>query len=302
MSYDATSSSIRLRDGFRGQILYVIPPPVLERSAGHPLLHSLMPTDVGWYPQARYHYCARENGSPAHILIVCVGGRGWCDLGEGRQTLENGEALLIPANTAHVYGASHGDPWSIHWVHFVGLEGDYFSRLPPERSRKLDVAADSLEIIQQQFRLCYDALRDGFVLQRLIYSAKVLHSLLAELFFNNRAFSPTMRTSRFRSLEPTLAFLYENLGRPVSLAEMASHAELSESHFSRIFKEQTGHSPVDYFIYLKMQHACSMLTLTQLTIKEIGEALGYHDAYYFSRLFRKFIGVSPREYRRSAKG
>jgi AraC-like DNA-binding protein len=301
MSYGATSS-IRLRDGFRGQILYVIPPPVLERSAGHPLLHSLMPTDIGWYPHARHHYCERVQGASEHILIVCTRGWGWYDLGEGRQTLTAQQALLIPANTAHVYGASHEDPWSIHWMHFVGLEGDYFSRLPPAHSQKLDVAASSLEIIQQQFQLCYDALRDGFVLQRLIYSAKVLHNLLAELFFNNRAFSPIMRTSRFRSLEPTLTFLYENLHQSVSLAEMAKHAELSESHFSRLFKEQTGHSPINYFIYLKMQHACSMLTLTQLSVKEISESMGYNDAYYFSRLFKKFIGISPREYRRSPKG
>jgi AraC-like DNA-binding protein len=83
---------------------------------------------------------------------------------------------------------------------------------------------------------------------------------------------------------------------------MAEHAELSESHFSRLFKEQTGHSPVDYFIYLKMQHACSMLTLTQSTVKEISDTLGYSDAYYFSRLFKKVIGVSPREYRSTPRG
>ena len=261
-----------------------------------------MPTDIGWYPHARHHYCERIQGAAEHILIVCANGWGWYDLGEGRQRLEAGQALLIPANTAHVYGASQEDPWSIHWAHFVGLEGDYFSCLPPAPSQKLDIAIDSLEIIQQQFQLCYDALRDGFVLQRLIYSAKVLHNLLAELFFNNRSFSPTMRTSRFRSLEPTLIFLYENLHQSVSLAEMASHAKLSESHFSRLFKEQTGHSPIDYFIYLKMQHACSMLTLTQLSVKEISEAMGYNDAYYFSRLFKKFIGIPPSEYRRSPKG
>jgi AraC family transcriptional regulator of arabinose operon len=301
MRHDSTFP-IRLREVFRDQILYVIPRPVLERSAGHPLLHSLLLTDVGWYPYARYHYCERHAGAPEHILLLCVGGSGWYDVGAGREVLRAGQALVIPADRPHVYGASEADPWSIHWAHFAGLEGDYFARLTPEESCRLNVDATCSRALEQLFQRCTGSLRDGFVQQRLIFSAKTLQHLLAELYFNNIAFSPTTRTSRFRNLEPTLSFLYENLHRPISLAEMAAHAELSESHFSRLFKEQTGHSPVDYFIYLKMQHACSMLTLTRSTIHEIGSALGYNDAYYFSRLFKKVIGVSPREYRSTPQG
>ncbi len=293
---------IRLREGFLDQILFVIPRPVLERSAGHPLLHSLILTDVGWYPRARYHYCQRDDGAPEHILLFCVDGNGWYDVGAGEQHLGAGQALVIPAERPHVYGASEIDPWSIHWVHFTGLEGDYFARLAPEQTCRLDVDPDCSSAVERLFNRCTGALRDGFVQQRLIFSAKTLQHLLAELYFNNAAFSPTTRTSRFRNLEPTLSFLYENLNRSISLAEMAAHAELSESHFSRLFKEQTGHSPVDYFIFLKMQHACSMLTLTRSTVNEISAALGYGDAYYFSRLFKKVIGVSPREYRSTPQG
>ena len=299
---DDSTFPIRLREGFRDQILYVIPRPVLERNAGHPLLHSLLLTDVGWYPQARHHYCERVDGAPEHILILCVDGGGWYDVGAGRQALGVGQALVIPAHTPHVYEADEQDPWSIHWTHFAGLEGDYFAHLSPEESFRLDVDPECCRSVEQLFRHCTGSLRDGFVLQRLIFSAKTLHLLLAELFFNNSAFSPTTRTSQFRSLAPTLSFLYDNLHRSISLTQMAEHAELSESHFSRLFKEQTGHSPVDYFIYLKMQHACSMLTLTHSTVREISDVLGYNDAYYFSRLFKKFIGVSPREYRSTPRG
>ena len=299
---DDSTFPIRLREGFRDQILYVIPRPVLERNAGHPLLHSLMLTDIGWYPNARYHYCERAEGAAEHILILCIAGSGWYETGSGRQTLQAGQALVIPAHTPHIYGADGQDPWSIHWAHFTGLEGDYFARLSPEEFFRLDVGPDCSEIMEQLFIRCTSSLRDGFVLQRLIFSAKTLHHLLAELFFNNIAFSPTTRTSQFRSLAPTLSFLYENLHRSISLTQMAEHAELSESHFSRLFKEQTGHSPVDYFIYLKMQHACSMLTLTRSTVREISDAMGYNDAYYFSRLFKKVIGVSPREYRSTPRG
>jgi AraC-like DNA-binding protein len=83
---------------------------------------------------------------------------------------------------------------------------------------------------------------------------------------------------------------------------MAGQAGLSESHFSRVFKAQTGHAPLDYFILLKMQHASALLAVTDLHVKEVAAAVGYSDPYYFSRLFKQVIGVSPRDYRRAPKG
>ncbi|HHY58568.1 MAG TPA: helix-turn-helix transcriptional regulator, partial [Chloroflexi bacterium] len=62
-------------------------------------------------------------------------------------------------------------------------------------------------------------------------------------------------------------------------------------------KQQTGHSPIAYFNQLKMQHACTLLTITGLSVKEVAHALGYADAYYFSRLFKQHIGVAPRQFR-----
>ncbi|MCB0146332.1 MAG: helix-turn-helix transcriptional regulator, partial [Caldilineaceae bacterium] len=151
-------------------------------------------------------------------------------------------------------------------------------------------------------RECYDVFVGGFVLTRLIYSAKLLHRMLGELFFNNSAFSAGARSSRFHSIESSLIFLRANIDRSLSLAEMAAHAGLSESHFSRIFKEQTGHAPLDYFILLKMQHASTLLALTSLPVREVATQVGYGDPYYFSRLFKKVLGVSPRAYRDAPKG
>lgn len=301
MSTD-TTYPIRLRDGFRGQIQHVIPRPILERVAGHPLLNSLVPTDIGWYPRAEYHFRERAEGVAEHILIFCVEGSGWYEVGGRRLFLNSGEALVLPAHTPHIYGASLTDPWSIHWVHFSGLEGDYFARLPPDDTHKLAVDPACATVLGQLFHESYEGFLGGFVLPRLIYCAKILHRLLAELFFNNAAFSPSTRTSHFHSMESSLAFLRHNLDRPVTLAEMARQAGLSESHFSRLFKEQTGHSPLDYFIYLKMQQACALLAVTDLAVKEVSQSVGYGDCYYFSRLFKKVVGVSPSAYRLMPQG
>lgn len=291
------SGAIRIREGFRDQILYVGPRPILERLRQHPLLYQLIPTDIGFFPRAQYHYCPRPEGAPEHILILCVDGSGWCQMNGSRYTLTANTAILVPKNTPHVYGADEVSPWTIHWVHFVGAVADYYASLLPEGVHTMAVDPHTVQMVVTLFKECYDTFLGSFVLQRMIYIAQTLHHLLGALFFNNRAFSPTLRTSRFHNLEETQNFLRQNLHGRLTLDEMAAHARLSKSHFIRLFKEQTGYSPVDYFIHLKMQHACMLLSVTRKTIREIAWEIGYDDPYYFSRIFKKVIGVSPRRYR-----
>src|SRR5688572_13041212 len=108
----------RMRDGFEGQTMWVIPKSILTKWAVHPMLLPLMPTDIGWYPQALYHYREREEGADEHILIFCIEGKGWYEIEGVRQSIEANEAILIPRHVAHSYGSDEHDPWSIHWVHF----------------------------------------------------------------------------------------------------------------------------------------------------------------------------------------
>lgn len=293
---------MRISEGFHGQMQWVIPRTILRRWAAHPMLQALVPTDIGWYPQARYHYREREQGVAQHILIFCVDGAGWYEIEGQRRDLARGEVLLIPRNVPHIYGASAEAPWSIHWVHFMGKEADFFAYHLPENAYTLLVDAQTCAAMESLFQECYESFIGGFVLHRLIYCAQILRHLLGRLFFNNTFFSPVQRTNHFHSLEPTLTYMHQKIHQNLSLQEMADHAGLSVSHFSYLFKQQTGYSPMDYFIHLKMQHACTLLSLSVKAVHEIALEVGYSDPYYFSRIFKKVMGMSPRQYRQSPTG
>jgi AraC family transcriptional regulator len=82
-----------------------------------------------------------------------------------------------------------------------------------------------------------------------------------------------------------------------SLATFAGLAELSEYHFSRMFKRATGLSPSQYFIRLRMLRARHLLLETRLTIIDVGLEVGYSSPGHFSQVFRREVGVTPSEFR-----
>lgn len=290
-------NEIRLREGFVGQKQWVIPRTYIARWMTHPLLQTLMPTDIGWYPNARYHYREREQGAEQYILIFCRSGSGWYEINGTRHSVNMNDALIIPRDTPHIYGASDSAPWSIQWVHFIGSEAKFLTYYLPLDQYTIPLDAACVQQVTKLFEECYEAMIGGFVLHRLLYCAQIVHHLLGSIVFNNGAFSPTQRTSQFRSLQPTITFLHENFDKNLTLGEMAAHAGLSASHFSALFKQQTGYSPTHYFLHLKMQHAGALLSLTKKPIHQISSEVGYDDPYYFSRIFKKIMGVSPRQYR-----
>jgi len=84
-----------------------------------------------------------------------------------------------------------------------------------------------------------------------------------------------------------------------SLTRLARTAELSEYHFSRMFKRATGFSPSQYFIGLRMARARQLLIETQRSVIDIGLEVGYSSPSHFSQVFRREVGVTPSAYRQA---
>ena len=105
-----------------------------------------------------------------------------------------------------------------------------------------------------------------------------------------------------QKIEQTIAYMLEHLNQALPVAKLAGIASMSSSHYTALFKRHTGCTPIDYFIRLRMRHACGLLTGTSLNVKEVAAALGYEDPFYFSRVFKAVNQVAPSEYRLIHKG
>ena len=114
---------------------------------------------------------------------------------------------------------------------------------------------------------------------------------------------------RFASLPDNLLETYSKdplIGdlflRKIGLEELAAHFKYSASHFSMLFQKETGSSPINYFLRLKIQKACQYIELTDLKLQDIATAIGFEEPAYFSRLFTKIMGMTPSAYRKQEKG
>lgn len=292
-----TSGSVRIADGFRGQILHAIPPPLLATATKQVLVGELYPTHLGWFPPAHHHYIDRPKGADQHILIYCIRGHGWFDVGGRKFILRPDQALLIPRNTPHAYGAED-DPWSIHWVHFDGEDSACYTSLLGHGEYVIPVSGEIRKRTESLFKECYDLFTAGFTSTRILLCAQTLRHLLALIFYGNPSFSPGTPAASHRSFGGTIEFMRRNLHGRLRLDDMARHAGFSVARFSTLFRAQTGFSPVDYYIRLRIQVACRMFDTTPMNVSEIAALVGYDDPFYFSRIFSKIMGVNPREYAR----
>jgi AraC-like DNA-binding protein len=87
--------------------------------------------------------------------------------------------------------------------------------------------------------------------------------------------------------------LREHYREPIRLEDLSRLAGLSANHLGTLFRRQTGKGPIDYLIQIRLEEARRLLGLRGHRVKEVAAAVGYQDPAYFSRLFRKYAGVSP---------
>jgi AraC family transcriptional regulator len=98
-------------------------------------------------------------------------------------------------------------------------------------------------------------------------------------------------------LHKAIATMQAGMDSSFSLDRLASEADMSVSHFSRLFKKATGRNPSQCFIHLRMETARELLLEPDLSILNVALEVGYSSPSYFAQLFRRHTGMTPREYR-----
>lgn len=291
------------KDGFDGERALVLPASVVQEMENDPLSSVLHVTDIGYYPKAEHHFRIRPEPISQYVFIYCIEGAGWFRAGDEEHRVGKNQYFILPAGVPHAYGSDEKNAWTIYWIHFKGKLAGLFAAgakgpvdIKPTIYSRIGGRIDLFEEI-------FHTLEMGYSKDNLLYACSVFHHFLGTLRYLQQ-YRNAVRNVAGETDPVTAAihFMKENMEKKSSLAEIAAHIGYSPSHFSILFAKRTGYSPMVYWSQLKIQQACRLLDFTDMKINQICYKIGIDDCYYFSRLFRKVMGLSPRQYRLQKKG
>ena len=228
-------------------------------------------------------------------ISICYVAEGefFFSMGNGeRKILEAGTVAVILPHTPMSYGIEREiETRRTYWLHFTGshamsllktcglAEGGFF-RLPDE----VGVAA------------AFNALLDE--MSRPPTHINQIRAASLAVMIVTQIGSLLERGSRKRNLPKSVAYIREHFTEDIDKSSLAAMEGLGASQYHSIFKKTMGKTPAAYITSLRMRKARELLLDPELPITDIAEQCGYDDALYFSRVFRRVVGVSPSEYRK----
>ena len=240
---------------------------------------------------------------------MCVEGRGWVadiDNPDGaRIVVDPGDVLIVPPNTPHSYGADENDPWTQLWFHATGARVEGFLAQLGVKGGPYKGRVSNLSLVKDSLHRINELRRHGCGRAVLLESAALGELAFARIYAEG-CLDPVIAkgaqngtTVRAKKLEALTAFFQKNFPRELVLTEVARMHNVSESWLYHAFAEHTGFSPLGFVIHLRLQETCRALATSDRKLDDIASSVGYNDAFYLSRLFKKHIGLTPTAYRES---
>ena len=231
-----------------------------------------------------------------NLLVYCTKGEGIVLLG-GEQVPVSGEQFfIIPRGETFKFYSVLNRKTRFLIARFNG-------KIAKEMSHEFSVVRNLVPSVNNMvanremlFDEIFNNLSKGFHNQNIEYVNFCFGHLLATFVYANRNSDDLADESR-PAVRRAVHFLEKNLHKKLTLHQIADEAGYSPTYFTTLFRKETNYAPLSYFSHLKVLKACEFLDYTRMKVKEISFQLGYSDPYYFTRDFKKKMGMSPRQYR-----
>lgn len=255
----------------------------------------------------KLYYCGTEDCQPGHSWGPAVkdhykihyvhSGKGIFKIGEETYNIKDGQCFLICPDIVSYYKADEEDPWTYYWVAFNGLNvRSYLNRAGlTVESPVINCCNDDIIID------CFTRMFEGSKTSssgdlRLLSSLyEFLSIIIDESAVKTAADKSTKKDNLY--IAKAIEWFELNYSSSVSISEIADYIGLNRKYFSKLFKESIGMSPQNFLINLRLNKACDLMKNSYLSIGEISRSVGYEDQLLFSRIFKKFKGVSPNQFR-----
>ncbi|MBW7476761.1 AraC family transcriptional regulator [Paenibacillus oenotherae] len=241
-----------------------------------------------------------------YLLHHILSGSGTFTCGDEVYELRAGQSFLIPPEQLISY-ESHGDnPWHYRWIAFEGRDAGELAASVGLTAAQPIVDTGTNRRIAVLFRNMERTFRKrGAPSSVLLRSTGYLQLLFAEyaaLAADNGDRLMTAVEDEEALSRQVIRYFSSQYAEPVSMESMADTLGYNRAYLSRLFKQQTGMTPVTFLLKLRLDKARLLLReRTELTIEQIASSAGFQDPLYFSKQFRRFYGQPPSAYREAMR-
>ncbi len=270
--------------------IVIIRKELIEMGKENPLLSLFSLFSVGHYIKGDahrlYHWRTLENES---VIIYCEDGEGFVEDERGFRSIKAGDLLIIPAQVPHRYGNKKGTYWTIGWAHVIGSQQDQIIKYNDE---KRPFITKGTEMIKDSLLRLPRILAEESIGSLQLATADLLHAI------QDLNYSRADEEKHDDKILELKNYIERSYAKETSLDSLSKRIGLSKFQLIKRFNRALGVSPIEYVNQRRIYHATRMLSFTNHSITQIAEKVGIQDAYYFSRIFKKVMGVSPRQYRK----
>lgn len=233
-------------------------------------------------------------------LLYISSGRGTLESkSDFSAAVEPGHAFLLFPKVWHRYTPDPQTGWHEHWIGFDGEIAHRWLKHKFISPKNPIVKINAEDTVLATFNRIMQAIRANRpALQQILAGAT--HNLIGLIYSAQQA-QPTADAQNANVIEHAITRIQNEFDRDLDVKLMARELGVSYSWFRHSFAAHTGLSPHQYLLEFRLVRARSLLAETELSIKEIAMQTGFGDEFYFSRLFRQKLNLTPSQWRNRSR-
>ena len=239
----------------------------------------------------------RPEGYQWHQILFCAAGEGVLEYGGISEALLEGSFVFLPRNKAHAYYPKTR-LWRVNWTAFDGnsceetLERLGMTDIITAHAQERDISYMQDIFAKMLSSQKTDILYSGYTCSGLVYDYMIGFRRLFATDADNR------KSRQLSLLLPALRYMYDHYREDIPIPFLAQLTGVTHQHFCRLFRSTMNMRPNDYLTARRIEEAKRMLRESRLSVSETAAACGFHDACYFSTIFKKYTGSSPAAFRK----
>ncbi len=227
---------------------------------------------------------------PYSALHIILDGCGYLKVNNNTYKLSQGDMFFLPQNVDCCYYPDEEKPWKYAWFDFTGEKASFYGKLlgfslenPVKKCKSFN---NVLMLLEHLFTKALKKTPVGYY--------DVLAAFYKIVDYNTRDYE-VKNADLADAVTEYIKYSYHRVD--LSIAEICKHFNISHSYLCRIFKEANNCSVKNYLIKVRINEAVRLLETTTLGVKEIAYSVGFADNIHFMKMFKKYMGKTPTEYR-----